>query len=287
MRQKLLAYYYLSKPGIIRGNLVAAAAGFFFAAQTDTKAEVLLGVLLGTACIIGSACAFNNYIDRNIDKKMKRTSQRALVIGSIKNSHALIFASTLGIMGALVLATLTNYLTLAIGLFGLVSYVVFYGIAKRRSIHGTLVGSIPGAVPPVAGYTAVTNEVDGAAVLLFLILVSWQMPHFYAIAIFRLKDYKAAGLPVLPVVKGVTATKKEIIAYIVTFIIVSSLLTVFGYAGYMYLAVILFVGILWLRVAMKGFHDADDTIWARQVFGTSLMVLLVTSVMIALGRMLP
>lgn len=287
MRAKLLAYYYLTKPGIIRGNLLAATAGFFFAAQTNVDGGVLFGLLLGTTGIVGSACAFNNYIDRDIDKKMQRTSGRALVKGSIKPAHALVFATALGLVGAIILITLTNYLTLIVGLVGFVFYIVFYGIAKRRSVHGTLVGSVPGAVPPVAGYTSVTSEIDSAALILFLILVTWQMPHFYAIAIFRLKDYRAAGLPVLPVIKGVAATKKEIIVYIVLFIIAASSLTIFGYTGYTYLAVILLLGLFWLRIAMKGLHIRDDTKWARHVFGFSLIVLLFTSVMIAVGRLLP
>jgi len=152
---------------------------------------------------------------------------------------------------------------------------------------GTIVGSISGATPLVAGYVAVTDRIDAGAVLLFLIMVIWQMPHFYAIAIFRLKDYAAAGLPVLPVKKGARAAKISIIAYIGAYIVAATALTAFGYTGYTYALVMAGVGLAWLHKALGGLAAKDDAVWARKLFGFSLIVLLTFCAMIAADTWLP
>src|SRR5262249_37725840 len=156
--------------------------------------------------------------DRNIDAKMERTKKRALVTGKVSPRNSLIFAFSLLAVGLLFLLN-TNALTLSIGIFAIYSYVVLYGIAKRKSVHGTLIGTIPGAASLVAGYVCATNNLDLGAFLLFLIMVSWQMPHFYAIAMYRFRDYKQAKIPVLPVVKGMKRTKLEILFYTFLFTI--------------------------------------------------------------------
>lgn len=233
--------------------------------------------------VMASGCVFNNYIDRDIDSKMSRTKKRATVTGEISARSVIIYGSLLAAAGAAALALLTNPLTLAAGLTGLFFYVVIYGYAKRRSVHGTLVGSISGAVPPLAGYLAATGRLDLGAVLVFLVLVAWQMPHFYSIAMFRYKDYKAAGLPVLPVKKGMKATKLQILFYIIGFIAVCALFTLSGYTGLVFLAVMAIIGLYWLVMAVKGFNAKDDTVWARKMFSVSLIVLLVLSVMLSVG----
>lgn len=243
--------------------------------------------LSGTALIIASACVVNNYIDRKIDAKMARTKSRALASGSISPSNAIIFAAILGVIGFSLLIFYTNWLTVSLGLMAYFVYIVVYGYAKRHSVHGTLVGSVAGALPPVAGYTAATNELNLGAGLIFLILVTWQMPHFYSIAIYRYKDYKAAGLPVWPVRYGIDSAKQQIIVYIVAFIVAVSLLTDAGYTGIIYLIVVTAVGLLWLRRALAGYKSSDDTLWARQCFKFSLIVILTVSVMISVGGRLP
>ncbi len=275
-------YYKLTKPGIIRGNLVAAVAGFLLASQGDFDIRVFLFTMIGTALIIACACVINNYFDKGIDAKMSRTKNRALVTGRISDSNALIFASVLGLIGTGLLVLYVNVLTAAIGLFGLFAYVVLYGIAKRRSVHGTLVGTISGAVPPVAGYTAVSGSIDLAAVILFSILVFWQMPHFYAIAIFRQKEYAAAKLPVLPVVKGVRITKAHILAYIIGFGLVSSLLYVYDYTGLSYLVTVECLAAVWIYFWFKNIKSPKVADWARKLFFISLAVLLGTCVVISI-----
>jgi protoheme IX farnesyltransferase len=287
MHAILSGYYKLAKPGIIYGNLLSMAAGFFLASQRDIDLGLLLAVGAGTALVIGSGCAFNNYLDRDIDAKMERTKKRALPAKQISGKNALIYASVLAVLGFLILGFFTNALAFLTGVVGLVFYVVVYGIAKRRTPWGTVVGSIPGATPPVAGYLAVTGVFDEAALLLFLILVVWQMPHFYAIAIFRLQDYKAAGIPVLPAVRSALTVKKRILAYVVAFILSAPLLTLLGFTGFIYALGVSLLGLAWLWKGINTFGMADNAKWARGMFGFSLLVLLGFSALLSFDVLLP
>ncbi len=263
---------------------------------------LLLQTLVGISFIIASACVFNNYIDRHIDAKMARTKKRALVNGSITGPQALTFASILGVIGAGSLLLFTNLLTLLIAAIGFIVYVVLYGIAKRASVHGTIVGSIAGAVPIVVGYTAVTDRFDAAAFILFIVMVIWQMPHFYAIAMYRRDDYASASLPVLPVIHGMESARAHIIGYVVLFLLASISLTAVGYAGYTYLVVMTIVGLLWLRLglglvktrasvsrsAVAGSTSVTpEIIWAKAMFRFSLIALLVFSTLLSVNNFLP
>lgn len=262
-------------------------AGFLLASAWHIPAVVLLATLVGTALVIAAGCVFNNYMDRDIDKHMRRTKNRALVTGAITPQQALRFGIVLGILGLLILAIFVNMVVVVIGLIGLIDYVVVYGLFKRHSPVGTVVGSIAGAMPIVAGYCAFTGKFDIGSFILFMILASWQMPHFYAIAIFRRREYTAAGVPVLPVKRSVRLTKIYILVYIALFIVSEALLMLFGFTGVIYLLVVTTMGFLWLWRAMQGFETDNDTGWARGIFKFSLIVLLVTSVMIAIGDILP
>lgn len=286
MKSTFRAYYHLTKPGIIRGNLFAITAGFFLASQGDIDPLLLLAVWLGTALVIAAGCVFNNYLDRGLDRAMGRTKKRALVTGQISGQAALVYASALGVAGLAILALWVNVLTCLLGIVGLLFYVIVYGVAKRRTVHGTLVGSISGAIPPVAGYTAVANQLDTGALLLFVVLVCWQMPHFYAIAMFRRDDYAAAGLPVLPVARGMQAAKVHILAYIGLFIAATMLLTVFGYTGPIYTVMVGAIGLLWLAKGILGFKNRDDVRWARGMFFFSLSVLMVFCLSIIVDTLL-
>lgn len=280
-------YYLLTKPGIIRGNAITALAGFLLASKGDIDIWLLFVTITGISLIIASGCAYNNYIDRNIDSKMSRTKKRVLVVQSISVRNALIFATILGVTGFGLLAMFTNLITVAVGLLGFIDYIVLYGISKRRSVHGTLVGSISGATPPVAGYTAVTGSLDLGAVLLLLILVFWQMPHFYAIAIRRIDDYKKAKIPVLPIKDGMKQTKIQIFLYVLAFICATTLLSITGYTGITYLIVMLAVGMYWLWIAGKGFYAKNNQLWAKSLFLFSLKVLLIFSLMLSIDVFVP
>lgn len=276
-------YYLLTKPGIIYGNSLSVIAGFLLASKGIFEPSLFVATLIGISLVIASGCAINNYIDRDIDQKMERTRNRALVKKRIPVRDALIFASLLAFFGFGTLYNFTNSLATFIAFIGFFFYVVMYTFFKRQSVHGTVIGSISGAVPPVVGYTAVTNNFDVAALLLFILLVLWQMPHFYSIALFRLKDYTATGLPILPVVKGTHVTKIYIICYIIAFIITIPLLTYFNYTGRIYLILMLLLSFSWLLLGIIGFRAKDVTMWAKKMFRFSLVVLLALCVMISIG----
>jgi protoheme IX farnesyltransferase len=276
-------YYQLTKPGIIRGNAVPAIAGFFLASRGNVSYLLLIETLVGISLVIAGACVYNNYLDREIDKKMARTKNRAIALGLVSKSSALTYATVLVVLGLVVLAVYTNALTVYLGILGLFFYVIVYGVAKRRSVHGTLVGSISGAMPPVAGYVAVSDRIDATAITLFFILVFWQMPHFYAIATYRRKDYKAAGIPVLPVVKGVSTAKRDILLYTLAFGVAAVYLSFTAHTGLPYFLVALALSLFWLVSGLRGYAAKDDERWARKMFGTSLLVLTVLCVFIGLS----
>lgn len=278
MNQTIRAYYQLTKPGIIQGNLLTAVGGFFLASKGSIDIGTLLGLLAGMALVIGASCVFNSYMDRAIDALMQRTKSRATVSGILRTQSILIYGTMLALIGVLVLLLLTNWLTLMLGLIGFVSYVAVYTPAKHRTAYATLIGTVPGAIPPVAGYAAAGGKLDAGALLLFVILVCWQVPHFYAIAIRRKAEYEAAGVPVWPSVYGITSTKIQIVLFSIMFILSSVLLVAFKYVGYSFL-MITGMGLWWTYLCLKGFRAADDIKWAKSVFLFSLLILPAFSIM--------
>jgi protoheme IX farnesyltransferase len=284
-------YYKLAKPGIIYGNVLTTVAAFLFATRWHFHGVhtlyLFLATVVGISFVIGSACVFNNYFDMDIDAKMSRTKDRALVTGIISVRSAIIYAYILGIIGFALLLLYVNILTSVIALFGFIMYVVVYGYAKRKTHWGAVIGSIPGAVPIVVGYTAVTNQLDLTALTLFFVLVFWQMPHFYAIAIRRLDEYTAAGIPVLPAKKGIRETKIHILLYIIAYLASVWLLAFFGHLGYVYLVVVLLFAARWIMLAFGLLSTSDNQKAAKRLFIFSLIVLLTFSVAIAVGPLLP
>lgn len=281
----MINYTLLTKPGIILGNLITVAAGFFLGSRWDFNALLLLYTLLGLALIIASACVFNNYIDRELDSKMERTKNRALASKAISHKSALFFGTALGLLGSSVLWVLTNPLTLAVSLAGFAIYVFMYSIWKPRTVFATAIGSVAGAMPPVAGYVAARDAIDTGAIVLFLLLVFWQMPHFQAIALYRLRDYQRAGIPVLPSVKGVERTKIHMLIYVVVFIPTALSLTYFGYTGWIYCAVTALMSCAWLLLSFQGFFEKNDILFGKRMFLLSLVVINTVCLMLPLDRM--
>lgn len=277
----LKTYAMLTKPGIIFGNAVTAIAGFCMASKGTVHFGLFCAALIGLSLVIASACVWNNYMDRVMDEKMARTRNRALVQGIIPLQNALCFGLAVGVLGIGILALFTNLLTVVLAACGFFTYVVLYGISKYKTSLGTLIGSVSGAIPPVVGYTAVTNELDLGASLLFLLVVFWQMPHFYAIAMYRIEDYAAASIPVLPVSKGNYITKVHTLLYVIGFAITSLLFTVYGYTGYSYLVVSSLMSAAWLWLSIKGFSCDNDRLWARKMFLLSLFIIMALSLMIS------
>jgi len=262
----------LTKPGIIMGNGITALGGVALALNGPFPLYRFLAMLLGLSFVIASACVFNNCIDKESDRKMARTKNRPLVLGIISLRNALIFAASLGAFGGLILYSWVNPLSSWLAISGFVIYVILYSFSKYHSVYCTLIGSVAGAIPPVVGYCAISGRFDFTAGVLFTMLALWQMPHFYAIAIFRMEEYTKAGIPVLPKTKGIKRTKIEMLIFLLSFIAVALFLA--NVAGMFYLFVTAALNIYWLSICLQGFWAKNEIIWARQMFRTSLLVIM-------------
>ncbi|MCO6505694.1 MAG: heme o synthase [Snodgrassella sp.] len=282
-------YLQVTKPGIIVGNLISVVGGFLLASKGSINDSLLILTLLGVSLVVASGCAFNNLIDRDIDPKMERTKNRVLVRGLASARVTFVLATILGITGFAVLYFGANPLAMWLSVMGFVVYVGVYSLyMKRHSVYGTLIGSLSGAAPPVIGYCAVSNNFDAGALILLAIFSLWQMPHSYAIAIYRFKDYQAANIPVLPVVKGIAVAKHHITFYIIAFMFATLMLSIGGYAGYKYLVVAAAVSVWWLCMALSGYKaQNNDRIWARKLFVFSIIAITTLSIMMSVDFMTP
>lgn len=269
----MINYLLITKPGIIAGNLLTVAMGFMLASKGFLMPSLFLASLLGMTFIMASACIFNNYIDIQIDKKMKRTQNRPMVLGLVSIPKALFLGVILFALGNIILFLFTNGLSTAVADIGFFVYVVLYSLWKGRTVYGTAIGSIAGAVPPLVGYCAVSNRLDLGAGILFAMLVLWQMPHFFSIAIYRFEEYAAAGIPVLPQIKGMLRAKVHMTLYIFAFMVAAGLLTLFQFTGKLYLCMVLGLGVAWFVLCLKGFHCLDEKRWGKQMFRLSLVLI--------------
>ncbi|AXK16708.1 MULTISPECIES: heme o synthase [Bacillus] len=262
------------KTGIIKSNLIPMFAGLTLALYTYQisllgKLPEIIFTLIGSILVMGAAGAFNNLYDRDIDSIMERTKNRPTVTGEIKPKTVLWLGTLMAILGLFSLA-LTTLLAAFLGFLGLFFYVVPYTMwSKRRTIYNTEVGSISGAMPPLIGWAAIYPDITHPAILgLFLITVIWQMPHFYAIAIRRHDEYKAAKVPMLPVVKGVKRTYMQTNIYLIILIAMSFLFKSLS-LGLMLVALLL--SILWLVLSIFGYKKMDSEKWAKSMFVYSLL----------------
>ncbi|PON02027.1 protoheme IX farnesyltransferase [Bacillus halotolerans] len=280
-RVSVYDFIKLAKPGIIVSNSIAAFGGFWIAFVGSEKPltglaffMTMITAMLGTAFVMASGTVYNNYFDRHMDAKMKRTRSRASVTGKMPPALILTYGSVLGIAGLAMLYSL-NPLPAILGLAAFIFYAIIYTVwVKRASVWSTFVGSFPGAAPPLMGYCAITGEISVTAVMLYAIMFLWQPPHFWAIGIRRKEEYRAAGVPLLPVVKGNHVTKVKMIQYIavlvpVTLLFPFSLGT--GHISPFYFLTALVLGGIWIKKSMQGFKTDDDVKWAKDMFVYSLI----------------
>jgi protoheme IX farnesyltransferase len=293
-RRVWLDYVALTKPGIVRMCLLMTAGGLWLAppASTDHEWVVWIMAMLGSSLAVASANAFNMVWERETDRLMQRTRSRPLAAGRLGVMESSLFAGALGLAAMVVLVLGTNWLTAALAAFALLSYVLIYTPLKRRTPLALVIGAVPGAVPPLLGWTAITNSLDLPGAVLFGILLVWQMPHFLAISIFRKQDYADAGIRCVPVVRGETVAKVQAIAWAALLIPVSLALTPLGITGDIYLGVALLAGLAFLGFALVGlFVDPGrdglaDLRWARQLFAVSLVYLPVLTVALVVDLLL-
>lgn len=279
-------YYYLMKPGIVYGNAIPAAAAFAFGARGQFDAYVFFPMLMGLMLTIAGACVANNVIDKDIDANMKRTKDRAVAAGRIRVPAALIFCAILTIAGLSTLLWYTNVIAALCALLIFIVYVAIYSPAKHRTMFATHVGTLVGALPPIVGYAAATGIVDMAALILFLIMGFWQMAHFLAIAIYRKDEYKAAGVPVMSVQKGIPYTRTELFFWIIGFLMATQLLTYYHFASHVFAGIMLATSAAWIALSIESFFAMDVVKSAKRMFFFSLIALILFSLSLVIETLL-
>ncbi|NVB36531.1 protoheme IX farnesyltransferase [Pseudenhygromyxa sp. WMMC2535] len=279
-RQRARDLLELTKPGIVRMCLVMTAGGLWLAPTIEgdlsTKVWRWVAALIGSGLAVASANAFNMVWEREGDRSMARTRNRPLAAGRMPALGANAFAGLLGVAAMVVLILGTNLLTAGLAAFALASYVLVYTPLKRITPLALVIGAVPGAIPPLLGWTAATDSFDLPGAVLFGILLVWQMPHFLAISIFRKQDYAAAGIRCVPVVRGELVAKFQAIAWALALIPVSLALTPLGITGNLYMGLALALGLVFLAWSIKGLSSREaksDIRWARQLFVLSLVYL--------------
>lgn len=266
-------YVRLTKPRIISLLLFTTGAAMFVAARGNPGGWLFAWTMIGGYLASGGANAINQYVDRDIDERMARTTQRPVVAGRVSPGRALAFGVTLGLASALVIGLSSNWLAAALALLGLALYVGVYTLwLKRTSIHNIVIGGSAGAVPPLVGWAAVTGDLSLSAWLLFAIIFYWTPPHFWALALMLERDYASAGVPMLPVVRGVAETKRQILLWTLVMIAVTLLPVASGAAGAFYLVSALVLGALFLYLAWRLYRHPAIT-WAKATFHYSLLYL--------------
>ncbi|AOU00855.1 protoheme IX farnesyltransferase [Bacillus velezensis] len=262
----------LIKIGIVNSNLITTFTGMWLALHISGLSflgnlNTVLLTLIGSSLIIAGSCAVNNYYDRDIDHLMERTKVRPTVTGKIQPNQAL-WSGILLIALGLIMLLMTTVMAAVIGFIGVFTYVVLYTMwTKRRYTINTVVGSVSGAVPPLIGWTAVEGRIGVVAWVLFMILFIWQIPHFLALAIKKTEDYRAANIPMLPVVHGFEVTKRQIIVW------VACLLPLPFFLGSLGLPIVILGTLLnvgWLVLGLMGFRMKNIMKWATLMFVYSL-----------------
>ena len=259
----------LTKPGVTRMVLVTVAFGAIIAPGRLDWAKLCL-TLVATAAVVGASNALNMYLERDVDARMERTRDRPIPSGRVSPEVALWFGVLLAFSGLVALSLLVNALAGLLCATALISYVLAYTPLKRITPFALHVGTLPGAIPPLIGWAAMTGRISAAALTLFAIQVVWQIPHFLAISIFRRTEYEGAGFAVYPSVQGVGAAKRAIIGYSLLLLLASLAPVMFGLGGPIYLVVAAVLGTIQVAVAIAGQRVENLDRWARRLFFSTL-----------------
>lgn len=246
-------YKELTKPNVVLLMILTSAIGMFMAVPGMVPLQVLILGNLGIALCAGSAAAVNHLVDQHVDEKMARTHNRPIAQGRVSNAQAALFAAVMGALGMGILFIWINALTAWLTLASLVGYAFVYTMfLKRATPQNIVIGGLAGAAPPLLGWTAVTGEVTGHALLLVLIIFAWTPPHFWALAIHRREEYAAVEIPMLPVTHGVAFTKLHILLYTILMFLITLLPFVTRMSGPLYLlgAVVLGGGFLYWAIEL-------------------------------------
>lgn len=273
----------LTKPGIVKMCLVMTAGGLWLA-PGDASVWTIIAALVGSALAVAAANVFNMVWEHQTDRLMRRTRNRPVAAKRMPPSLATMFGGLLTVLAWIVLIVGTNPLTACLALLGLASYVFVYTPLKFRTPQALLIGAVPGAVPPLLGWTAITNEVSAGGLVLFGILLIWQIPHFLAIALYRKEEYARAGIRCVPLVRGDVVAKVQAVAWAGLLIPVSLLLMPLGITGVTYLAIALLLGFGFFWWSLTGLRASAGDRWARGFFFASLVYLPALTAALVLDR---
>ncbi|MFC4617218.1 heme o synthase [Camelliibacillus cellulosilyticus] len=263
----------IMKMGIVTSNLITTFTGIWLALYFTNQSFLdniwkVIAALAGSALIMAGGCALNNFIDRDIDQLMERTKERPSATGGLTPRQVVWTGIILSALGTILLLQ-TSFIATVFGLIGLFVYVVVYTMwLKRTHSINTIVGGIAGAMPPLIGWAAIDPQLASMVPwLLFLVMFLWQPPHFLALAMKRVEEYRKAGIPMLPVVAGFGATKRQMIVYVAALFPASLLLYELGP---LYLIVAVVLGAGWLAIGLAGFFAKDVMKWSKRMFVFSL-----------------
>ena len=273
LREVLRDYVVLTKPGVMILLLVTTLCAMLVAAQGLPALGTLFWTLLGGALASGGAGALNHYIDRDIDAVMTRTRRRPLPSGRLAPEYALVFGVVLSVLAVYVLTAFVNPVAALLSLAGNLFYVFVYSIwLKRSTPQNIVIGGAAGAVPPLVGWAAVTGQVAIPALLMFLLVFAWTPPHFWALALYKRGDYAAAGVPMLPAVRGEEETRRQILFYTVAMVLTSLLFYPLGVLGLPYLVAASVLGGRFLWLVAQLYRERSDQL-AKRVFLYSMQYL--------------
>ena len=270
------AFWQLTKPRVVALLVLTAWVGMMLSSEGLPDPARMAVASLGIAMVSGAAAAFNHVLDQKIDARMARTRMRPLPSGRLSNAQAVSFAFALAAAGFTLLLVAVNALTAWLTLAGLFGYAVIYTVfLKRATPQNIVIGGVAGALPPVLGWTAIAGSVGAEALLLMMIIFTWTPPHFWALAIHRVEDYRRAGLPMLPVTHGIEFTRTLVLLYTVLLLAVCLLPYLVGMSGLPYLAGSLALNLQFLRHAwrLKFAPRADTAIRTFRFSITHLMLL--------------
>jgi len=281
-RQRAKDFFALSKPLIVGLLLITTYGGLVIGAQAWPSFSLTMWTLLGGALAAGGSSALNQFIDRELDKNMVRTAKRPLADGRLTSAEGLAFGLGLSLLSYYLLACFVNGLAALLSLAGIIYYVILYSLwLKKATVQNIVIGGGAGAIPPMVGYAAATGNLDWTAWILFAIIFMWTPPHFWALAIVRMKDYENAGVPMLPVVRGELETRKQILIYTIELVIVTLLLPILNLAGTFYLISALVLGGALLYAAWAVWkHGGNKLAWRMYKWSSSYLVFIFLAIMI-------
>lgn len=283
---KWRAYYDLTKPRVVALLVLTAVVGMSLSVPGGLPWQLFIPAMLGIGLLSSAAAAINHIVDEKIDAIMGRTHNRPLPEGRVTTNNAIVFACSLALLGFVLLMVFVNPLTAYLTLAGLVGYSFVYTLyLKRATPQNITIGGLAGAIPPLLGWTAMTNQIDPNALLLVLLIFTWTPPHFWALAIHRKNEYAKVNIPMLPVTHGVSFTKTQILLYTVLLFVVGLLPYLVGMSNWLYLIGAVTLNLMFFAYAWKlKFHADENT--AMDTFKFSIIHLMLLFVILLLDHYL-